>query len=193
LNDGVIFSDMIRYDGEKYDEYKYKEFDPVAVAKSMCYPGSSILYPRRVINAMWDFQKCWDLDIPGMEDWDKAEGPGGEGRNLGDAQRKNNRKILGNSFGERAGILGGFDPGEILKLSAVTIGEKLLVLKCPTITLESCRPRNVNITLTYGKMVVNVVVTLGNPTNRCGDTDNVARLYPLAKPDTTGNTTGGKM
>ena len=70
LNDGVIYSDMIRDDGTKLDEYKYDEFDPVKVVRSMCYPGSSILYPRKAINAMWDFQKCWDLKIPGMEDWD---------------------------------------------------------------------------------------------------------------------------
>jgi hypothetical protein len=70
LNDGVIYSDMIRDDGTKLDEYKYGEFDTHEIVKHMCYPGSSILYPRRVINAMWDFQKCWDLKISGMEDWD---------------------------------------------------------------------------------------------------------------------------
>ena len=70
LNEGVIYSDMIRDDGDKLDEYKYAEFDPVKVARSMCYPGSSILYSRKVIDAVWDFQKGWDLKIPGMEDWD---------------------------------------------------------------------------------------------------------------------------
>ena len=70
INDGVIYSDLIMDHGDHLDEYKYAEFDKAKVVRSMCYPGSSILYPRRVINAMWDYQKCWDLEIPGMEDWD---------------------------------------------------------------------------------------------------------------------------
>jgi len=70
LNDGVIYSDIIRDDGTKLDEYKYDEFDTSKVAKSMCYPGSSVLYPRKIIDAMWEFQKGWDKKIPGMEDWD---------------------------------------------------------------------------------------------------------------------------
>jgi len=70
INDGVIFSDLIKDDGDKLEVYKYPEFDPKIVARSMRYAGSSVLIPRKIVDKMWEFQRCWDLKIPGMEDWD---------------------------------------------------------------------------------------------------------------------------
>ncbi|MFA6198727.1 MAG: glycosyltransferase, partial [Patescibacteria group bacterium] len=70
INYGVIFSDMVRDDGDKLEYYHYPEFDAKMVPIKMNYPGSSILYPRKAIDDMWKLQKCWDVNIPGMEDWD---------------------------------------------------------------------------------------------------------------------------
>jgi len=70
LNHGVIYSDIIQDTGDKLEVYKYGEFDQTLVAKAMRYPGSSVLVPRDIIDAVYKKQKCWDLNIPGMEDWD---------------------------------------------------------------------------------------------------------------------------
>ena len=70
INDGIIYSDLIKDDGDKLEVYKYPEFDPKIVARSMRYAGSSVLIPRKIVDKMWEFQRCWDLKIPGMEDWD---------------------------------------------------------------------------------------------------------------------------
>lgn len=68
-NDGVIFSDIIMQK-EANEIYRYREFDPSRVALSMNYPGSSVLVPRKIAQAVFDKQGGWDLAIPGMEDWD---------------------------------------------------------------------------------------------------------------------------
>lgn len=69
-NDGVIFSDLIQDDGKEKKVYKYAEFDPQWLVKSMRYPGSSVLYPRKIVEKVMANQGGFDLQIPGMEDWD---------------------------------------------------------------------------------------------------------------------------
>jgi hypothetical protein len=70
-NDGVIFSDLIMQTGEKeFKELQYKDFNSEKVVATMQYPGSSVLYPRKVVDAMIAYQGGFDEQIPGMEDWD---------------------------------------------------------------------------------------------------------------------------
>jgi hypothetical protein len=69
-NDGIIFPDMIMDDGKEKKIYRYREFDPTQVVAHMSYPGSSILVPRKVVEAVLKSQGGWDSQIPGMEDWD---------------------------------------------------------------------------------------------------------------------------
>lgn len=70
-NDGVIYSDLIMQKGEKdFEILRYKDFQSEKVAGSMQYPGSSVLYPRKVIDAMVAYQGGYDEQIAGMEDWD---------------------------------------------------------------------------------------------------------------------------
>jgi len=69
VNDGVIFSDLIALQ-DTYKVYRYDEFDPQRLKLSMRYPGSSVLYPRNVVQAVFDKQGGYDTEIPGMEDWD---------------------------------------------------------------------------------------------------------------------------
>lgn len=78
-NDGIIYSDLIvekmneSPDGKlipekriyKYDDVKFEE-----VPFHMSYPGSSILVPMRIAEAIFNSQGGFDKDIPGMEDWD---------------------------------------------------------------------------------------------------------------------------
>lgn len=73
-NFGAIFSDMIKcenVDGrEKMSIYRYPEFQCERAAFGMQYPGSSILYPRAIVQSVFDSQGGYDLEIPGMEDKD---------------------------------------------------------------------------------------------------------------------------
>ena len=69
-NDGVIFSDLIQEKEGKFEIYRYEEFDQSRVALSMRYPGSSVLTPRKIVQAVLDKQGGWDREIQGMEDWD---------------------------------------------------------------------------------------------------------------------------
>lgn len=73
-NYGVIYPDLIKLENEngkeKYSIYTYPEFDCERVQKSMVYPGTSVLYPRSIVQSVFDFQEGYDLEIPGMEDWD---------------------------------------------------------------------------------------------------------------------------
>lgn len=68
-NDGVIFSDLI-LDGDEKKIYRYSEFDSTRIPTTMQYPGSSILIPRKVADAVIALQGGYDLKTPGMEDWD---------------------------------------------------------------------------------------------------------------------------
>lgn len=69
-NSGITYSDVIIDDGITKKLYTYPEFDENAVVHHMGYPGTSVLYPRNVIEALVRLQGCWDTNIPGMEDWD---------------------------------------------------------------------------------------------------------------------------
>lgn len=69
-NDGIIYSNLIIDDGKEKKVYRYDKFDSEQVAKHMGYPGSSILFPRKIVEAVITLQGGWDIQIPGMEDWD---------------------------------------------------------------------------------------------------------------------------
>lgn len=72
-NDGLIFSDLLMHDyPKKFKVYKYDEFDCEKVAVSFRYPGTSVLIPRKITEAVRDKQGGWDEKTPGMEDWDYA-------------------------------------------------------------------------------------------------------------------------
>ena len=68
-NDGVIYSDLI-LDQDGLKIYRYPEFDSTRVPTTMQYPGSSILTPRGVAEAVAALQGGFDPQTPGMEDWD---------------------------------------------------------------------------------------------------------------------------
>lgn len=70
-NDGVIFSDIIMLTEQReYKIYRYREFECDKIPFSMMYPGSSVLFPRKVVERLIEEQGGWDTRIPGMEDWD---------------------------------------------------------------------------------------------------------------------------
>jgi len=72
-NDGLIFSDLLTHDFPNiYKPYHYEEFDCSKVAVSFRYPGTSVLIPRRITEAVREKQGGWDEETPGMEDWDYA-------------------------------------------------------------------------------------------------------------------------
>ncbi len=69
-NKGVIFSDLLISDKpESFKIYKYNEFVSERVINTMQYPGSSILTPRYIADAMIENFGGFDVDSPGMEDW----------------------------------------------------------------------------------------------------------------------------
>ena len=69
-NDGVIYSDIVldTPDGMKIN--RYNDFDSTKVVTTMQYPGSSILVPKKIADAVLEYQGGFDKEIPGMEDWD---------------------------------------------------------------------------------------------------------------------------
>lgn len=69
-NDGVIYSDLIMDENGTKKIYRYPDFDSTVVAGHMLYPGSSVLVPRHIAQAVFEKQGGWDLETPGMEDWD---------------------------------------------------------------------------------------------------------------------------
>lgn len=69
-NKGVIFSDIFLSDApDKFKIYKYSEFQIESVINHMAYPGSSVLTPRYIVDAMIDKFGGFDVNNPGMEDW----------------------------------------------------------------------------------------------------------------------------
>jgi glycosyltransferase involved in cell wall biosynthesis len=70
---GVIFSDMIEckvIDGkEKFNTYRFPEFEIEHAAQRMSYPGTSVLIPRPIVEAMMKRFGGWDTEIVGMEDF----------------------------------------------------------------------------------------------------------------------------
>lgn len=69
-NDGVICSDLIKDENGKLNVYRYDDFHQERVAQGMQYPGSSILTPRKIVDAVIQAQGGFDPTAPGMEDWD---------------------------------------------------------------------------------------------------------------------------
>lgn len=69
-NYGVIFSDIVlKEDGDTNKIYSYNDFQIDMVCKSMRYAGSSVLYPRDIVNEVFGRFGGWDENIPGMEDY----------------------------------------------------------------------------------------------------------------------------
>lgn len=69
-NDGAIFSDLIMQTEEKtFKINKYADFASERVIGTMQYPGSSVLYPRKIVEAMVEYEGGFDENAPGMEDW----------------------------------------------------------------------------------------------------------------------------
>ena len=69
-NNGVIFSDIILKEDENTNKlYSYSDFQIEMVSKSMRYAGSSVLYPKEIVNAVVERFGGWDSSIPGMEDY----------------------------------------------------------------------------------------------------------------------------
>lgn len=69
-NDGVICSDLIKDEDGKMSVYHYADFVQERAHLGMQYPGSSILTPRKITEAVLKAQGGFDTKIPGMEDWD---------------------------------------------------------------------------------------------------------------------------
>lgn len=69
---GVIYSDFLMQETEKSMKiYRYApDFNPVALQSGCATPGSSILIPRKVVDAVIENQGGWDTEIRGLEDWD---------------------------------------------------------------------------------------------------------------------------
>lgn len=67
-NKGVIFSDIFISEAPgKFKIYKYPDFQSERVINTMQYPGSSVLYPREIVDAMMQNYGGY-TDMP-MEDW----------------------------------------------------------------------------------------------------------------------------
>jgi glycosyltransferase involved in cell wall biosynthesis len=66
-NDGVIYSDFIEQMSQKeFKIYHYADdFDPRALKHGCALPGTSILIPRKVADAI-----PWDTEIVGLEDYE---------------------------------------------------------------------------------------------------------------------------
>ena len=69
-NAGVIYSDMIVDTGEEKKISRYPDFDPARVPVDYVHAGSSVLIPRKIVEAVFQAQGGWDEAIPGAEDWD---------------------------------------------------------------------------------------------------------------------------
>lgn len=67
---GIIYSDLIEDNDGTRRVHHYPEFDSRKVPNTMQYPGSSILIPRKVMDAVIALQGGYDTQTPGMEDWD---------------------------------------------------------------------------------------------------------------------------
>jgi len=71
VNPGVVFSDMFLLDDKNtYKLYAYPDFHSDRVTTTIQYPGSSVLVPRTIVEAMLEYQGGFSIDIPGLEDWD---------------------------------------------------------------------------------------------------------------------------
>jgi len=70
-NSGVIYTDLMQnFDDKKFSIYSYRTFNSEILPQHMQYPGSSVLIPKPIVEAMIEYQGGFDENIPGMEDWD---------------------------------------------------------------------------------------------------------------------------
>jgi len=69
-NFGIIYSDIIMDDGKEKKIYKYGDVKYEEVPFHMNYAGSSILIPWEIVHAVNNFDSGYDVNMPGMEDWD---------------------------------------------------------------------------------------------------------------------------
>lgn len=72
-NDGVIFSDLFLWekkDNRSLKIYRYREFDTNSLAATFKWAGSSVLYPRHIVEAVRELQGGYDEQIAGQEDRD---------------------------------------------------------------------------------------------------------------------------
>lgn len=72
-NFGIVYSDLfLSDDPKKFKIYTYPEFGPNGsqeIPFTMRYPGSSILIPKVIADAMMEKHGGFDTEIPGHEDW----------------------------------------------------------------------------------------------------------------------------
>lgn len=67
----AIYSDFIEKLNEKdYKIFSYLDFEPRFLQDGCATPGSSVLIPRKWVDALVAKQGGWDENIIGMEDWD---------------------------------------------------------------------------------------------------------------------------
>lgn len=69
-NHGVLYGDAIFYGDDGFKVYRYADFVPERSAQGMQYAGTSVMIPRDIADKVFELQGGWDLEIPGMEDWD---------------------------------------------------------------------------------------------------------------------------
>jgi len=71
-NFGAIFSDCFLWEGEKdaLKVHRFQEFNEDALASQFKYAGSSVLYPREIVEKVFATYGGWDENIPGQEDHD---------------------------------------------------------------------------------------------------------------------------
>jgi len=69
-NNGVIYSEVVlQKEEKKFEIYRYDDFVCDRLLSGMLYPGSSVMYPKKILEAVFE-AGGWDTEIPGMEDWD---------------------------------------------------------------------------------------------------------------------------
>jgi glycosyltransferase involved in cell wall biosynthesis len=72
VNSGVIYSDFLMQETEKSLKiYRYAtDFNSKALQSGCATPGTSVLIPRFIVDAVVESQGGWDTEIEGLEDWD---------------------------------------------------------------------------------------------------------------------------
>lgn len=68
-NLGVVYSDLIMQK-EEFQIHRFQDFIPERTPFGMQYAGSSVLIPRKIVEAVVQSQGGWDEQIPGIEDFD---------------------------------------------------------------------------------------------------------------------------
>lgn len=69
-NDGIIYSDCLLQKKDDLTIHNFPDFSSDALAANMRYAGTSVLIPRKIVDAVMKLQGGWDTQIPGKEDHD---------------------------------------------------------------------------------------------------------------------------